>query len=70
MTGTEDFPRGIGKPALRALHRVGVTKLENLTRFTEADLLQLHGMGPKALRALRDALAERGLAFAGEAAGG
>jgi hypothetical protein len=35
-----------------------------LTRVTEADLLKLHGMGPKGIRILRSALAERRLSFA------
>jgi hypothetical protein len=33
---------------------------------TEAELLQLHGVGPKTIRTLRPALAARGLAFASE----
>ena len=51
-------------PAQRALDGIGVAALEDLTRFTEADLLALHGMGPKAVRILRDALAGHGLSFA------
>jgi hypothetical protein len=33
---------------------------------TEAELLALHGMGPNAVRVLREALRARGLAFAPE----
>jgi len=44
-----------------------VTRLEQLTALTEADLLQLHGMGPKAMEQLRRALADRKLAFKKEA---
>ncbi len=51
-------------PAQRALTAAGVTKLEDLTRFTEAEIAALHGMGPKAIGILRQALAENGLAFA------
>ena len=58
-----DFPK-IGAPALRALHSAGFTELEQLTKVTEAELMQLHGMGPKALGQLRQALADKGLAFA------
>jgi hypothetical protein len=32
----------------------------------EPDLLKLHGMGPKAVRILRETLADRGLSFEGE----
>ena len=53
----------IGAPARRALQNAGVTKLDQLTLITEAELLQLHGMGPNALGKLRAALAERGLSF-------
>ena len=43
------FPKGVAKPALRALASVGVFHLDQVTRFTEAELLALHGMGPKAI---------------------
>jgi hypothetical protein len=35
----------------------------DLTAWTEADLRALHGMGPKALRLLADALGARGEGF-------
>jgi hypothetical protein len=60
-----DLPK-IGQPAVRALAGAGVRRLEQLTSFSEAELKQLHGMGPKALGILREALADRGLSFAGE----
>ena len=53
-----------GKPALQGLTVEGYTRLEQLTMVSERDLLKLHGVGPKAVRILRDALAEDGLAFA------
>jgi len=61
---TTDFPRTIGRPATRALVHAGYTRLEQLTSVTEKELLKLHGMGPKALRILRETLAEKGLSFA------
>ena len=57
------FPPGIGKPATRALTAAGYTHLTQLTQATEAGLLQLHGMGPKAMGILREALAAAGKAF-------
>ena len=60
-----DFPLRIPQPALRAFAAAGYTRLQDFTRASEAELLQLHGVGPKAVRLLRDALAARGLAFAG-----
>ncbi len=60
-----DLPAGIGAPARRALVGAGYTRLDSLTRVTEAELLRLHGVGPRALGVLRDALEERGRSFAG-----
>lgn len=60
-----DFPK-IGRPATQALAAAGIQTLKQLTRFSEAEILQLHGMGPKALGLLRQALSDRGLSFAKE----
>ncbi len=57
-----DFPN-IGAPATRALEFEGYTTLKQLTKLSEAELAQLHGVGPKAIRILRDALKERGWSF-------
>ena len=54
------MPQGIGRPAQRALRNAGITSLEQLAAAPEADLTRLHGMGPKALAILRQALANRG----------
>jgi predicted flap endonuclease-1-like 5' DNA nuclease len=59
-----DFPTGIGRPAQRALAAAGYTRLEQLTTVSETELLKLHGVGPKAIRVLGDALQSHGLAFA------
>jgi predicted flap endonuclease-1-like 5' DNA nuclease len=58
-----DLPR-IGKPATRALVAAGIATLEQVSRLSEAQLLAMHGVGPKAVRILRDTLAARGLSFA------
>jgi hypothetical protein len=57
-----DLPK-TSVPATRALELAGITRLAQLTKMTEAELLALHGIGPKAVRIWREALAERGLAF-------
>lgn len=59
-----DFPRGIGNPATQALKAAGYTQLEQLTQVTEKELLKLHGMGPKALGILKEALKAKGMSFA------
>jgi predicted flap endonuclease-1-like 5' DNA nuclease len=61
---TTDFPPKLGKPAERALEHAGYTALDQLTAVRERDLAKLHGMGPKALGRLREALAAQGKAFA------
>jgi hypothetical protein len=63
-----DFPK-LSAPARRALAGAGYTRLDDLTGLTETELGRLHGMGPRAIGALRDALHERGLAFRGGGAG-
>ena len=60
-----DLPK-LSRPAHQALATIGVTRLEDLTKFTEKDIKNLHGMGPKGMRELHEALAQRGLAFAAE----
>lgn len=57
-----DLPK-TSAPAHRALESVGITALKQLTDVTEAELLQLHGMGPKAIRILRETLKASGLSF-------
>lgn len=61
-SGRSPIPR-IGAPATRALENAGVRGLEDLSNWSENDLLALHGMGPKAVRILRDHLADAGLSF-------
>jgi predicted flap endonuclease-1-like 5' DNA nuclease len=56
----DDLPQ-IGAPATRALAGIGVTRLSQLTEHTEDELLALHGIGPRALRIIQDALNSRGL---------
>lgn len=53
----------VGGPALRALAKAGIRTLTGLSRWTEADVLELHGMGPKGIRILKEALASEGRHF-------
>jgi DNA-directed RNA polymerase alpha subunit len=55
------FPRALGGPALRALAHAGIRSVADLARWTERDLARLHGMGPKGVAALREALSAAGL---------
>ena len=58
------FPKGVGNPALRAIASVGVRRLDQATRFSETELLALHGMGPKALGIIMAALRAQGKSLA------
>lgn len=53
----------VGAPAARALAAAGIDTLEAVANRTERELLALHGVGPRAVRILREHLAESGLAF-------
>ena len=55
----------LGNPAQRALANAGITTLEELSKFTEKEILKLHGMGKASLPILKDALEQNGLVFAG-----
>ena len=65
-----DLPVELAAPARRALVGAGYTYLKQLTRISEAEVSQLHGIGPKAVDQLRQALAAKGLSFANEKKGG
>jgi hypothetical protein len=56
----------IGRPFNDALAVAGYTHLEQFANVTAAELLKLHGVGPKGIRMLREALAAKGLSFKGE----
>jgi len=48
------------------LSGAGSDRLEQLAKFSAAEIAQLHGIGPNALQQLRRALAANGLSFADE----
>jgi len=54
----------LASPAQRALANAGIQNLEQLAKFSEDEIKQLHGIGPNALKQLRLALHARGLSFA------
>ena len=67
MTQQEsDLPIGLSRPAQRALYEAGYLRLEQLTKVSETELKQLHGIGPNAIKQLHSALDARGLSFADE----
>ena len=63
MTQEEsDLPK-LSAPAHRALASAGYVRLEQLSKVSEADIKKLHGIGPNALKQLRNALEAKGLSF-------
>ncbi|MCT7351553.1 hypothetical protein N4P33_05130 [Streptomyces sp. 15-116A] len=63
--GGGDLPAGIGRPATQALLGAGLTTLDDVARHTKAELLALHGVGPKAVRILSEALELQGRSLRG-----
>ncbi|WP_090005297.1 hypothetical protein [Lentzea albidocapillata] len=61
-----EFPRAIGKVANRELVANGYTTYDSLTEVSARTLLQIHGIGPKAVRILGEELAAQGKAYAAD----
>jgi hypothetical protein len=57
------LPGNIGAPATRALTAAGYTQLSHLANVPVAELKKLHGVGPKALRLLQEALEQQGMSL-------
>lgn len=53
----------IGEPAQRALEAAGIATFIQLCDHTEKEILDLHGIGPKAVRILQELLGKEGLSF-------
>jgi DNA-directed RNA polymerase alpha subunit len=50
-------------PARRALEREGITTVLKLSKYTEKEILKLHGIGPSSIPLLNDALKVKRLSF-------
>ena len=53
----------ISSPARRALEREGINTLLHLSKYSEEELLRLHGMGPGSIPKLKNVLKGKGLSF-------
>ena len=53
----------LGAPAQRALANAGIKILSQLAKYSERELLKLHGLGPSAIPTLKTALESEGLHF-------
>jgi predicted flap endonuclease-1-like 5' DNA nuclease len=54
------FPHGVGGPVLRALANAGIRSMAELAQWSQADVAALHGVGPKGIRMLSEALRDAG----------
>jgi hypothetical protein len=63
-----DKPEGgflslLSAPARGALVHAGITTLAQLSQYSEREILKLHGVGPRSVPTLRQALDEVGMSF-------
>ncbi|WP_242299909.1 RNA polymerase alpha subunit C-terminal domain-containing protein [Bacillus cereus group sp. BfR-BA-01448] len=58
-----EFLSLLSSPARNALEHHGIHTIEELSKYSEKEILKLHGMGPASLPKLRKALEEQGLSF-------
>lgn len=58
-----DLPSSIGRAATRALAGAGIRTMDDVAARSEKELLAMHGVGPKAIRILTEALEERDLSL-------
>ncbi len=58
-----DFLAKLSSPARRALEHHGITTLQQLSTFSEKEILRFHGIGPASLPILRASLEESSFSF-------
>lgn len=60
---TSGFLADLSAPARRALEGKGILTLAKLAKYSEQEILALHGMGPSSIPKLKAALKREGLSF-------
>ncbi len=60
---SSEFLSLLSNPARSALEHAGITTLTKLAKFSEKEILALHGIGPASIPTLHKALKDAGLAF-------
>ena len=58
-----DFLPQLSAPARGALQNSGIKSLQQIAKYTEAEILELHGIGKTAIPKLQNILKEKGLSF-------
>ncbi|MFJ4225900.1 DNA-binding protein [Microbacterium sp. NPDC089695] len=64
MSDDSELPAAMGKVARRELSLRGFTHLDHFDGISERELLAIHGVGPKAIRILKEDLASAGRSLA------
>ncbi|SET63825.1 RNA polymerase, alpha chain C terminal domain [Oceanobacillus limi] len=59
------FLSKLSSPARNALVQEGIDTLQKLSKYTEKEILKLHGIGPASIPIMRTSLEEVGLSFKG-----
>ena len=59
----DEFLSSLSAPARRALQNNGITSLQKLSTFSEAEILKFHGIGKSSIPKLKAALSNEGLTF-------
>jgi predicted RecB family nuclease len=59
----DNFLSLIGAPARRALENNGITTLEQLSKYGEKEVLNMHGIGKSTIPKLQKLLLDKGLSF-------
>jgi hypothetical protein len=62
----EELLSSVSAPARRAMENAGIKTPQQLSKYTVAQLLALHGMGPSSIPKLRKVLKSQGLSFKGK----
>lgn len=60
MTGDSELPAAMGKVARREFALRGLVRLDQFDGASARELLAVHGVGPKAVRILREHLESEG----------
>ncbi|WP_404458455.1 RNA polymerase alpha subunit C-terminal domain-containing protein [Sutcliffiella horikoshii] len=59
----DGFLSKLSSPARNALVHSGIDTLDLLSKYTEKEILKIHGIGPASLPIMRSSLKEIGLSF-------
>ena len=53
----------LAKPAQRAIQNAGITTFDQLSKYSEKEVSQFHGIGQKALNVIKEEMKEKGFNF-------